>query len=256
MNVNELLDKIIAAYHSVLGDNLIGIYLHGSLAFGCFNFEKSDIDFIVVVKEKLALNEKAALIKTLLELDSEAPSKGFEMSVVLAEVCNPFIYPTPFELHFSNGHKERFIDDLEDHAGRLHGVDTDLAAHFTVIRSVGKVLYGAPIGEVFGEVPKKSYLDSILLDVENANEDIMRDHVYIILNLCRVLGLLCGGGVLSKKTGGEWGIANISEYRELIEAALQEYTVGDKMNAENSELTGFAEFMLKKITEKTLHLQA
>ena len=33
----------------ILGNELTGIYLHGSAALGCFNPFKSDIDLIVVV---------------------------------------------------------------------------------------------------------------------------------------------------------------------------------------------------------------
>ena len=36
-------------YQTILGDNLVGIYVHGSIAFGCFHEEKSDIDFIAVI---------------------------------------------------------------------------------------------------------------------------------------------------------------------------------------------------------------
>lgn len=245
--INKLIEQVVFDYRTILGDDLVGIYLHGSLAFECFNPEKSDVDFIAVVNKPLTINEKTALIRSLLALDSKAPTKGFEMSVVLRSVCKPFIYPTPYELHFSNSHKESYIADLTAHCERLHGCDPDLAAHFTVIRTVGKTLYGEPIDEVFGEVPTEYYLDSILKDVESAKDDILRDPVYMILNLCRVLGYLQGGGVMSKKAGGEWGIANCSEYRDVIESALREYSgIGDIRFFE-SELLEFAEDILTKI---------
>ena len=46
-----LLDEFICNSKNILQDNLIGIYLHGSLAMGCFNEKKSDIDLLVVVKQ-------------------------------------------------------------------------------------------------------------------------------------------------------------------------------------------------------------
>ena len=46
-------DKLISDFtgmnRRILGDKLCVVYLHGSLAMGCFNPEKSDIDMIVVV---------------------------------------------------------------------------------------------------------------------------------------------------------------------------------------------------------------
>ena len=146
-------------------------------------------------------------------LDENCPSKGLEMSVVLDEVCKPFVYQTPFELHFSNTHKERCKSDLAEYCRNMNGVDKDLAAHFTVINKVGMTLCGKEISEVFEAVPKRDYVDSIWYDIENAAEEIEENPVYIILNLCRVLAYLEDDVVLSKKQGGEWGIEKLpAEY--------------------------------------------
>ncbi|MDF2804920.1 MAG: hypothetical protein K0S61_4825, partial [Anaerocolumna sp.] len=40
--VKEILDAFVESYCNILKNNLIGIYLHGSLAMGCFNPESSD----------------------------------------------------------------------------------------------------------------------------------------------------------------------------------------------------------------------
>ena len=53
-----LLDRITAEIVKVLGTKLVGIYLHGSLAMGCFNFKSSDIDFLVIINEDIASNQK------------------------------------------------------------------------------------------------------------------------------------------------------------------------------------------------------
>ena len=66
VRVTEILEQIKTSYQEILKDNLTGIYVHGSIAFGCFNWEKSDIDFLVVVKHAPSLQEKKALIRVLL----------------------------------------------------------------------------------------------------------------------------------------------------------------------------------------------
>lgn len=38
---------------------LTGIYLHGSMAMGCFNPEKSDIDLIVVIEDNISDRQKS-----------------------------------------------------------------------------------------------------------------------------------------------------------------------------------------------------
>ena len=96
-----------------------------------------------------------------------------------------------------------------DYVQKMNGTDKDLAAHFTITKKYGIVLYGADIDSVFGEVPKMDYIDSILSDIEEANEEILENPIYITLNLCRVAAFLKDGLITSKKQGGEWGKENL-----------------------------------------------
>lgn len=248
MNERELLEKIKEAYQDILSEKLTGIYVHGSIAFGCFRWACSDIDFLVVVEEKLTQPEKEALIQTLLELDAAAPPKGFEMSVLLRSACAPFAEPTPFELHYSNAHRANYQRDLAGTCQLMQGFDPDLAAHMTVVRAVGTALCGEPIAQVFAPVPRASYLRSIWFDIESAPEDIERDPVYYVLNLCRVLACVEEGLVLSKAQGGEWGMRHLPEDRELIRSALSAYCNGTAAPA-GAQFVSFAEKLLLRITQ-------
>ena len=53
----EVTDEFVIQGRKILGDNLTGIYLHGSAAMGCFNPKESDIDLLVVVKDALSPGE-------------------------------------------------------------------------------------------------------------------------------------------------------------------------------------------------------
>ena len=46
MKIKKCLEDIRHQYIGILSENLTGIYLHGSFAFHCFQWERSDIDFI------------------------------------------------------------------------------------------------------------------------------------------------------------------------------------------------------------------
>ena len=246
-----LLQRLCSTYQAILGDKLTGFYVHGSIAFGCFTWATGDIDFLCVVDAPLMQAEKEALIRVLLDLSPDAPPKGFEMSVVLRDVCAPFQYPTPFELHFSNAHKARAEADLSAYCRDMHGTDPDLAAHITVLHHVGLALYGPPIAEVFGAVPRASYLDSILGDVGGAEVDIRQNPVYVALNLCRVLAFLADGAVLSKQQGGLWGLARLPEaYQPLLRAALASYETGAPFPAA-MPLDAFAADLLARIHSHT-----
>lgn len=50
----RITEAFVRQSREILGDNLTGIYLHGSAAMGGFNDWKSDIDFLVVVETELS----------------------------------------------------------------------------------------------------------------------------------------------------------------------------------------------------------
>lgn len=252
MDYKRILEKISEKYQLILKDNLVGIYVHGSIAFACYNPDKSDIDFIVTVKESPSLEEKENLINILIDLSSEGPKKGFEMSVVRYDVCKNFLYPTPFELHYSMAYLEECKLDIKNYCKTMKGIDKDLAAHFTVIKHVGYALCGRPIREVFGEIPKENYLDSIICDIQNAKKDIIDNPVYIILNLSRVLAYKSEELILSKKQGGIWAIEHIDKrFSPLIQQALDFYESDKDANTNfNLELSKeFCEYALKHILD-------
>ena len=251
LHYEAILQHIKTSYEAILDENLVGIYVHGSIAFGCFDPRVSDIDFLVVVKDALSVSIKKQLLETLLELTPHCPQKGLEMSVVLARNCRPFVYPTPYEFHFSNAHIMRAKRDPDEYCANFHGTDQDLAAHITVIRAVGQVLCGTPIDEVFGEVSSQDYVDSIRYDVENAIEDINENSVYVILNLCRVMAYLREGLVLSKRDGGEWGLANTPpQYHALVLSALRAYAAGETYEGDAATEEAFAVYMTDQIFDK------
>lgn len=248
--VQNLLNEIVDRYQEILGDNMVGIYLYGSLTFGCFLWEQSDIDFIVLTEHDLYQEEKEAVIRVLLSMEDKEPNKGFEMSIVQKKVCCPFVYPTPFVLHFSKLHREACKRDLKAYCEKMHGVDRDLAAHFTMIRKNGIALVGEEISSVFGEVPASMYWDSICSDVKNATGEIQENPVYVILNLCRVLAYKKDGLILSKCEGAAWGEEMLPGYSKLIRKAGNIYAGIGKENFQMEKLDEFSRYMLEQIFSK------
>ena len=244
----NLINRFVERSKELLQDSLVGIYLHGSAVMGCFNPEKSDIDMIVVVDRPVPEPVKRAYLDMTVEMNASAPTKGIEMSIVLKSVCDPFVYPTPYELHFSAGHLSWYRTDPEDYVRRMNGTDWDLAAHFTVINRRGKCLCGAPIREVFAQVPRCDYMDSIVRDVSGARDEITQYPMYLTLNLARVLACKEENLILSKKEGGEWAIDHLpAEYRPLIRDALREYTQGGTIACDENLARDYAAYMLKRI---------
>ena len=243
-----LLKRFTEESRNILGDNLVGVYLHGSAAMGCFNPAKSDLDLLVVVEDALSDDVKRSYMDMVLRLNGEAPAKGLELSVLRRADCQNFIHPMPFDLHFSIAHEQWYRTDPEDFVQKMKGVDPDLAAHITILHRRGVVLAGPAVKEVFGPVPKEAYRDSIRADIADAEEQILKNPIYMTLNLCRVMAFIREGLVLSKLEGGRWGLGNLPwAYHSVIEQALLAYTSDREMKTSEQKLKEFARFLLDRI---------
>ena len=250
LQTDSLINGFVEQSKKILRDNLVGVYLHGSLVMGCFNPQKSDIDLIIVVDKPISDSVKRAYLDMVVQSNALAPKKGIEMSIVLREVCKPFVYPTPFELHFSAGYLEWYGEDPDDYIREMNGTDKDLAAHFTIINRRGRCLYGLPIEDVFAEVPSGDYMDSIWFDVEGAAEEITEYPMYMTLNLARVLAYKKEGLVLSKKEGGDWALEHLpAKYRPLIADAMREYSESAEIVYDDMLAKRYAEYVIRELKQ-------
>ncbi len=191
---------------ALLGRNLAGVYLHGSLAMGCFNPERSDVDLLVITERAVQRDTKLGLVQALLSR-SRRPAP-IELSVLAHADLSPWRYPTPYRLHFSEDWREQLAADVVGLSWLrwpdVPGTDPDLAAHLTVACGRGIALLGPPPAEALPAVPRADFLDSILRDVAESAVAITPNPVYAILNLCRVYRFVRNGSICSKDEGGSW----------------------------------------------------
>jgi len=249
--IKSILDKMVEGFRNILQDNLVGIYLHGSLAMGCFNPKASDIDFLVVVRDKLEVETKRKIIDVILELsDSERmPEKDLEFSVIGQKYLKPFIYPTPFELHYSKAWKRDYELDKVDYTKQNE--DPDLAAHITITLNRGITLYGKPIEQVFHPIPEEYYISSLLYDVEDIPDNITNEPVYGILNMCRVLYYLREKVISSKDEAAVWALENLPEkFKDPVKQAILLYRGAiDEVEWHKKELREFSDYMMEEINK-------
>ncbi len=247
-DAEQLMQIIKDRYHTILQENLLGIYLHGSLAAGCFQWECSDIDFLVVVHRPLALEKKTALVETLHALSPEAPPAGFEMSVILERYCRAIPFPIPYELHYSNALKQDYEQDPQGFCQRMHGEDPDLTAHILNLHAHGAAIHGPGISRVFDQVKREDALRAIRFDAEDAESKLHENPVYYVLNLARAVAYCREGLALSKKEGGEWALRNMpTEHQRVIQAALNAYESGLGMFYDEGQAEDFRYDALEEI---------
>ncbi len=206
----SVLEELEARLRDLLGANLHGMYVYGSLAFGCYNPARSDVDVIVVTRRRLAAETRNPLSFFLREL---APATKLEISFLSRADLDPWRCPCPYDLHFSEG---RVLHD---------GSGTYFASEIRNARARGVAVVGPPPGEALPAVPHSDFWDSLVRDIRWARENYDEvGPVYAVLNCCRVLAYANENVVLSKAEGGEWGVRELPRrYRPLAERALQAY---------------------------------
>ncbi|HEU5228802.1 MAG TPA: aminoglycoside adenylyltransferase domain-containing protein [Ktedonobacteraceae bacterium] len=245
--VRKQIQAFCQQMQSILGDKLVAIYLHGSLAMGCFNPERSDIDLLVVIRRRLPSETQRQLMEALLAL-SNAPCP-IEISLLVEQELKPFQHPLPYHLHYSETWRQKIGDELADgswrrwnEAGRY---DSDLSAHLTIIHHRGITLYGPAAADILPEVPAEHYRASIVGDYIDARDTAMHNPVYFILNACRVHAYLSEQMILSKDEGGVYGLKTLlPEFHGSINQALEIYR-GERPDTpfDESVLTKFAVYM-------------
>lgn len=226
-DIKHFVQNLVEELKTTLGNQLVGVYLHGSLAMGSYYRPKSDIDMIVVVKGKLEAKLARAAGMLIANAAINRPTTGnVELSIITAEVAKQASIPTPYEVHYSSEWHERILNDEVDYSNEKS--DIDLPSHLTYVSQRGICLYGKQISAVFGKVNWQYFMESVLDDFNwiIQDEHILETPYYGVLNICRVLQLFEENNqrVHSKDEGGEWGIKHLPhEYHQVIQQALDIY---------------------------------
>jgi streptomycin 3"-adenylyltransferase len=244
-----VLEQHTNALHGILGDKLMGVYVHDSAAMGGFSPQQSDLDYLAVVAAPLDPSERRQLSEVFVSLHGKSGfRKGVEMSIVEARFAgNDFRFPTPYEFHMGT------IEQLRHHGLPHHHehCDPDLASFFTVVRKRGVCVFGRDIAEVFAPIDRKYFMRSNFEDLRSARDDILKDPVYVILNLCRTLAALDHDDVYSKIEGANLYLKERQEFRELVQTALGDYETDHASQYDLALSQQFAAAMLAEIEQAT-----
>lgn len=224
--VRGQLENLLAVFRHTLGPDLAGVYLHGSLALGCFNPARSDLDLLVVSTRPLATGERRCLLERLLAL-SRRPAP-VEISFLHRGQLHPWEHPARYDLHFSEHWRDQVTACLGQPAWPADEPaeqrDEDLALHVGMTLARGLALAGLPPEQIFPTVPAEHVRAALASDFNWGRERAEVYPVYFVLNTCRQLAYLAEGRLLSKVEGGTWATRRLpQEFHAVIRAALAEY---------------------------------
>lgn len=218
VGVGEERESVMEAYltavvdeaRAVLGDNLVGAYVGGSIALDGFLPGESDVDLALVVRDPLTDLVKHALVSRLRHEALPCPARGLELVVYRADVAASGTTAPAFELELNSGRGIEFRSTYRPEDRPHEDGSFWYALDRSVLREHGVALSGPPAWEVFGEVP-----DLHLLLTES-----VRWH----LTHAPLDGVLAAHRALARMRTGRW-VSKVEVARQVLEDALRELTL-------------------------------
>ena len=222
--LREVLDIFVSEVETELAENLVGVYLVGSLASGDFDLD-SDVDFLVVINTELTESNQKRLQEVQIkvhEIDCY-PAKHLEGSYISIVDLNDWSIVGKKKLfYFDNGSitPEQSVHDNNWHVRwilRERGITLAGPEPQTIVRPI-------PNAELLGEM--RTSLHQIMLIYEEALHQSLNffnsqfGQSFVVLTYCRMLHTLHTGVMQSKKAGAEWAKEYVEpKWRKLIDRA-------------------------------------
>jgi hypothetical protein len=218
-SVRRLLRRFRERLGDALGDNLVGIYFVGSIAFPGFVPDRVDLDFQVVVRSELQESEVAALRDMHRLLVGEYR---------FAEHLDGFYLP------LSKAQSSALPEDLVGAGGeklRTSAVDGAWALHREHIHRGAVLVLAGPDPATLS--PPATWPEMArALDDERRFIEAHLDHYpfYCVLNLCRLVYTWRTKDVaISKVAAANWALEELPrQWHPLIRSALRAYRVEDE----------------------------
>ena len=211
------IELLVEGVRDVLGDDLVGAYLHGSAVLGGFRPD-SDVDIIIVSERRTTADEKRRLIDLLLSISgaraSLLPGRPIELDIVVESEVRPWRYPPTFDLHYDELLRERFESgELEPWTSTTN---QDLASVVTMVLLGDKPLAGPQPKQVFDPVPRSDYIDAILRDIETVDEFLPWDTRNVVLTLARIWSAVATEEVYSKEGAARWALSRLPQQHQVV----------------------------------------
>lgn len=225
--VNAYLVAFDRQVKKILSNNLVGIYLFGSLSYGDFVPGRSDIDLLVVVKDAVSpsvfkqLGEMHQLLEQLFPAWVGRVECSYTPRSMFSSLTPPGERPYwgESEWYMATYGNEWIINNylLQEHGITLFGPQFKSICPQVVLHDV----QSACKLDLSKEWAPKLHDDAWLSNPHYQS--------YLVLNLCRILHTIMSGKVSSKTISANWVMNKYPEWKDLIKSALS-WSYGQKLH--------------------------
>lgn len=255
---NEILNqinKVVNIWKKHLGDELIGVYLHGSIALDAFNPDSGDIDILVVVKDSIDIPVKLEIARDIIGLDRKPCP--LEMSAVKLSDARNWKTPGNCVFHYSDFWTEKYVERFSNPDADVYVVDhefpdADVTSYIKLLKQCGIVLYGREIQKVFADISDEDFWVAISADIDDYDfhDYDARYFSSNVLILGRILSFKKERRILSKYDGGIWMIDHVPEdLKYLPKLAMKIWFEGEKHLLPEEDLSRLRDYLVNEIKE-------
>ena len=247
-----VLGALLAGIQTVLNDNLLGMYLRGSLAMGDFDARTSDIDYVVVTQQHVGDQEFARLAAMHAKL-AQLPNRYAQ------HVEGSYLDRTAV-LRFRPAKYHPTLYRGEPLVWSEHGANWLLERW--VVREKGVVLCGPPPSSLMDPISVQELQMAVRKRLRDwgawANQPddpdwlLPQSHqAYVIETMCRALSTLDMGVLLSKRQAVAWAIHYLAEPWRSTVALSQSWHASDMVDlSRNGDVMAFIHWVVAYGTEE------
>jgi predicted nucleotidyltransferase len=249
-DINIVLEELSLGLQKILGNNLNGLYLFGSLVYGDFKEGSSDIDLVAIIKKPFNEHELGQVKKLHHVLNEHHPKwqERVECSYTPIHMLVHTLPPEESRPYYGGGifyadadYGNEWI--INNYLLSLHSIALIGPSFHSLVKPIDIIeVQKACIRDLFLEwAPKPNDLKWL----ENSHYQS-----YLILNLCRILYTVYCAKTGSKIVSAAWAKEKYPQWQDLIGAAEQ-WEYGQEMHS-LKESINFIQFTITEISKNEL----
>lgn len=251
--IKNLVKDFSLRVQEILKENVVGIYLTGSISYGDFILERSDIDLLVVVKDKLNSSDIELVKKLHKNIEDSYPfwKERIECSYTPEYMLKETLPPTEPRPWIGSG-----ILYPEAPYGNEWIINSYLLQEYG-IPIVGKAYKDLLIKPIEILEVQKACVRDIFKEIEpkiRNKEELYDSHIqsYTVLNICRILYTVFNAKVGSKVVSSRY-VKEIfaPEWSNLITKS-ENWKYGEDLKS-IEEVVEFIKFSIDKIKETEIY---
>ncbi|OUC08472.1 hypothetical protein RY27_08790 [Litorilinea aerophila] len=242
-SVHDLLRALLVGIQDALSDNLVGVYLRGSLAYGDFDEATSDVDVLAVTGapvDEPAFQRLVRLHEGLAELPNPF-ARRLEIAYVDQEAVRVF-RPSLCHPTLGQGEGERLM--WQEHRSNW------ILERWTV-REHGRILWGPDPRTLIDPIAPQTLRQAVaerLGDWVTWAEDEgdpdwflpLKHKAYVVETMCRILYALETGGLASKPQAVQWALQHLPRHWRALVQRAQAWRTDERVDlSPNGEVRRF-----------------